>query len=108
MGVDPANRGARPTSFAVVVLALTVSHHELKRKEVGIEMDNPRSEKVAIVDEIASKLSDSAAVFVTEYRGLKVGALATLRGALRESGAEHKVYRTPWPGSPPTRPGWKA
>ena len=56
-------------------------------------MDNPRSEKVAIVDEITSKLSDSKAVFVTEYRGLKVGALATLRGALRESGAEHKVYK---------------
>ena len=65
----------------------------MKRKEVCIEMDNPRSEKVAIVDEIASKLSDSKAVFVTEYRGLKVGALATLRGALRESGAEHKVYK---------------
>ena len=30
---------------------------------------------------------------MTEYRGLKVGALATLRGALRESGAEHKVYK---------------
>ena len=65
----------------------------MKRKEVCIEMDNPRSEKVAIVDEIASKLSDAKAVFVTEYRGLKVGALATLRGALRESGAEHKVYK---------------
>ena len=56
-------------------------------------MENPRSEKVAIVDEIASKLSDAKAVFVTEYRGMKVGALATLRGALRESGAEHKVYK---------------
>ena len=56
-------------------------------------MDEPRSEKVAIVDEIASKLSDAKAVFVTEYRGMKVGALATLRGALRESGAEHKVYK---------------
>src|SRR3954462_3689394 len=54
-------------------------------------MDNPRAEKVAIVDEIATKLSDAKAVFVTEYRGMKVGALATLRGALRESGAEHKV-----------------
>ena len=56
-------------------------------------MDEPRSEKVAIVEEIASKLSDAKAVFVTEYRGMKVGALATLRGALRESGAEHKVYK---------------
>ena len=46
-------------------------------------MDHPRSEKIAIVDEIASKLSDAAAVFVTEYRGLTVGALATLRSSLR-------------------------
>ena len=57
------------------------------------KMENPRAEKVAIVDEIATKLSDAKAVFVTEYRGLKVGALATLRGALRQSGAEHKVYK---------------
>ena len=56
-------------------------------------MENPRAEKVAIVDEIATKLSDAQAVFVTEYRGMKVGALATLRGALRDSGAEHKVYK---------------
>jgi large subunit ribosomal protein L10 len=56
-------------------------------------MDNPRSEKVAIVDEIATKLTAAKAVFVTEYRGLTVGAMATLRGALREAGAEHKVYK---------------
>jgi large subunit ribosomal protein L10 len=56
-------------------------------------MDNPRSDKVATVDEIASKLRGARAVFVTEYRGLKVGALATLRGSLRQSGAEHKVYK---------------
>ena len=56
-------------------------------------MDNPRPEKVAIVDEIATKLTDAKAVFVTEYRGLKVGALATLRGSLRQNGAEHKVYK---------------
>ena len=93
MGTDPRQPRCTPHAVAVVVLALTASHHESKRKEVCIEMDNPRSEKVAIVDEIASKLSDSKAVFVTEYRGLKVGALATLRGALRESGAEHKVYK---------------
>ncbi len=56
-------------------------------------MDNPRSEKVAIVDEIATKLTAAKAVFVTEYRGLTVGAMATLRGALRQAGAEHKVYK---------------
>jgi large subunit ribosomal protein L10 len=56
-------------------------------------MDNPNADKVAIVDEITSKLTEAKAVFVTEYRGMKVGALATLRGVLRESGAEHKVYK---------------
>ena len=56
-------------------------------------MENPRPEKVAVVDEIASKLSEASAVFVTEYRGMTVGALATLRGSLREANAEHKVYK---------------
>ncbi len=56
-------------------------------------MDSPRPEKVAIVDEIATKLTAAKAVFVTEYRGLSVGALATLRGALRGTGAEHKIYK---------------
>ena len=56
-------------------------------------MDNPRPEKVATVDEIATKLTAAKAVFVTEYRGLTVSALATLRGALRAADAEHKVYK---------------
>ncbi|CAN5838619.1 MAG: 50S ribosomal protein L10 [Ilumatobacteraceae bacterium] len=56
-------------------------------------MDDPRPEKVAIVDEIAGKLAGASAVFVTEYRGLKVGAMANLRGSLRASGAEHKIYK---------------
>ena len=56
-------------------------------------MDNPRSEKVAIVDEIAARLTEAKAIFVSEYRGLNVTALATLRGSLRNSGAEHKVYK---------------
>ena len=30
---------------------------------------------------------------MTEYRGMTVGALATLRGSLRQVGAEHKVYK---------------
>jgi large subunit ribosomal protein L10 len=56
-------------------------------------MENPRPDKVAIVTEIAGKLSAAPAVFVTEYRGMTVGALASLRGSLREVGAEHKVYK---------------
>ena len=68
-------------------------------------MDEPRSEKVAIVEEIASKLSDAKAVFVTEYRGMKVGALATLAARCARAEPSTRCTRTPWPGSPPTRPG---
>lgn len=56
-------------------------------------MENPRPEKVATVAQIAGKLSAAPAVFVSEYRGMTVGALATLRGSLRSVGAEHKVYK---------------
>jgi large subunit ribosomal protein L10 len=53
----------------------------------------PRPDKVAIVEEITAKLNDSVAVFVSEYRGMSVGALADLRTPLRDVGAEHKVYK---------------
>ena len=53
----------------------------------------PRPEKVAIVEEITEKLNNSVSVFVTEYRGMSVGALANLRAPLRAAGAEHKVYK---------------
>lgn len=56
-------------------------------------MENPRQEKVAVVTEVRAKLESSNAAFITEYRGLSVGALATLRRSLRESGAEYKVYK---------------
>jgi large subunit ribosomal protein L10 len=55
--------------------------------------DNPRAEKVAVVDEVTAKFQAADAVFVTEYRGMKVGQLAGLRRALRPSGAEYKVYK---------------
>jgi large subunit ribosomal protein L10 len=53
----------------------------------------PRSEKVAVVDEVKEKLSSSSAALLTEYRGLKVGELADLRRTLRKSGGEYKVYK---------------
>lgn len=56
-------------------------------------MENPRAEKVAVVDEIVGKMATAKAVFVSEYRGMTVKALADLRTALRGSGAEHKVYK---------------
>ena len=56
-------------------------------------MENPRPEKVAVVDEVREKLVASEAVVITEYRGLTVRDLQTLRAALREAGGEHKVYK---------------
>jgi large subunit ribosomal protein L10 len=56
-------------------------------------MENPRPEKVAVVAEVAAKLADADAVFVSEYRGMSVAALATLRRALRGVGGEHRVYK---------------
>jgi len=38
-------------------------------------MDNPRVEKVAVVDEVRERLSGSTASVVTEYRGLTVTEL---------------------------------
>jgi large subunit ribosomal protein L10 len=53
----------------------------------------PRPEKVAVVDEVATKLSAADAVIVTEYRGMSVGQLASLRRTLRDVGGEYKVYK---------------
>ncbi len=55
--------------------------------------ENPRAEKVAVVDEIAAKLTAADAVIVTEYRGLTVGQLAALRRQLRDANAEYRVYK---------------
>ncbi len=56
-------------------------------------MDNPRPEKVAIVDEVKQNFEASNAVVLTEYRGLDVDAMQALRGALREAGGHYKIYK---------------
>ena len=53
----------------------------------------PRSEKVAVVDEVKNRLSSSSAALLTEYRGLTVKDIATLRRALRDAGGEYKIYK---------------
>jgi large subunit ribosomal protein L10 len=52
-----------------------------------------RPEKVAVVEEIRTKLAESDAAVLTEYRGLTVHELADLRGSLRGSGTEYKVFK---------------
>ena len=55
--------------------------------------DNPRPEKVAVVDEVREKLRTSSAAILTEYRGLTVGDISTLRRSLREAGGEYRIYK---------------
>jgi large subunit ribosomal protein L10 len=52
-----------------------------------------RPEKTAVVEEIRTKLTESDAAVLTEYRGLTVPELAELRGALRPAGTEYKVFK---------------
>jgi large subunit ribosomal protein L10 len=56
-------------------------------------MENPRPEKVAVVDEVKERFERADAALLTEYRGLNVKALADLRRQLRPAGAEYKVYK---------------
>lgn len=56
-------------------------------------MDNPRPEKVAIVEEVKGRLESAEAVMVTEYRGLTVDAMSQLRINLRPAGGSYKVYK---------------
>lgn len=53
----------------------------------------PRPEKVQAVADIKERIESAQAVFVTEFRGLTVTQLQTLRASLRESGAEYKVVK---------------
>src|SRR5207342_52601 len=56
-------------------------------------MENPRPEKIAVVDEVREKLAGADAALLTEYRGLTVKQLAELRRQLRPAGAEYKIYK---------------
>ena len=53
----------------------------------------PRPEKVQAVAEIKEQIEGARAVYLTEFRGLTVSQLQTLRRALRDTGAEYKVVK---------------
>jgi large subunit ribosomal protein L10 len=59
----------------------------------GADMENPRPEKVAVVEEVREKFESSDAVLFTDYRGLSVRDLAQLRAAMRDAGGEYRVYK---------------
>ena len=52
-----------------------------------------RPEKVAVVEEIAEKLSKSHLAVLTDYRCLIVKDITDLRKKLREAGVEYKVVK---------------
>src|SRR5947209_19711925 len=56
-------------------------------------MENPRPEKVAVVNEVRERLSSADAAILTEYRGLNVTEIANLRRALREAGGDYTIYK---------------
>ncbi len=56
-------------------------------------MENPRAEKVAVVDEVRERLEGARAAILTEYRGLSVREMAALRHALVAAGGDYKVYK---------------
>jgi large subunit ribosomal protein L10 len=49
--------------------------------------------KTAVIDEIRAKLDAADAAVLTEYRGLTVTELATLRASLRPASTEYKVFK---------------
>ena len=49
--------------------------------------------KSAVIDDITNRLQSAEASVLTEYRGLTVTALATLRAALRPAATDYKIYK---------------
>ena len=56
-------------------------------------MSDVMTEKAAVVDEVKTKVDESSAAVVAEYRGMTVAQISTLRRSLKESGAEFKVFK---------------
>lgn len=52
-----------------------------------------RPEKEAAVAELTARLQESYGAIVTDYRGLRVKAMADLRRQLRAAGGEYKVVK---------------
>jgi large subunit ribosomal protein L10 len=52
-----------------------------------------RDQKAQAVDEIATRISESNAIYATDYRGITVAQAATLRARLRDAGASFRVVK---------------
>ena len=52
-----------------------------------------RPEKTAVIDDVQAKVDEATAAVVTEYRGLTVSEISTLRKELRKAGADYHVFK---------------
>jgi large subunit ribosomal protein L10 len=52
-----------------------------------------KEKKAEVVKAVAAKISDSGAIFITDYRGLNVAQISGVRRELRKAGAELKVVK---------------
>jgi large subunit ribosomal protein L10 len=68
-------------------------HPEAAEHEAEADAKEPRPEKVAVVTEVKERMSEAEAVILTEYRGLSVKELQSLRASLTAAGAVYKVYK---------------
>jgi large subunit ribosomal protein L10 len=49
--------------------------------------------KIAVVDEVRTRIGDASASIVSEYRGLSVAELAELRTALAAVGGDYRIFK---------------
>ena len=56
-------------------------------------MNKVRTAKVATVDELKAKVDGTSTAVVTEYRGMTVAQISTLRRQLRALDADYKVFK---------------
>ncbi len=82
-----------PTGFGRALGVRSQRRPMLPNNWKEVSMENPKPEKVAVVEEVREKLSASNAALFTEYRGLTVRDLAELRTAMRDAGGEYRVYK---------------
>jgi len=59
----------------------------------GVTMNKVRTAKVATVNELKAKVDATSTAVVTEYRGMTVAQISTLRRQLRILDADYKVFK---------------
>jgi large subunit ribosomal protein L10 len=59
----------------------------------GVTVSKVRPEKAEAVEEVKAKAASTSTAVVTEYRGMTVAEIQTLRRQLRGIGADYKVFK---------------